>query len=71
MRIHISRDPFARETLTRESFKPRPGQDCSWCGNLNGYGTLFRYFVEPDSGSDYEIKGAFCSVSCLRTYHHI
>ena len=68
MGAYICRDPFARETLTRESVKPRPNQTCDWCGNLNGYGTLFLYFVEADGGKTSQVKGAFCSVSCMRTY---
>jgi hypothetical protein len=71
-RTHISRDPFARETLTRETLHidHRTGPTCEWCGN-NPYDRLFRYYIEPDSVRDRSspITGLFCCIGCMRSYH--
>ena len=69
----ISRDPFARTTLVRDHI---PGyllirkQTCDWCGNLNGFGGLFRYATDPDDGGRLHWHdGEFCSLSCHNSYH--
>ncbi len=65
----VSRDPFGRTELHRESVKPAKHEGCKWCGNVNGYATLFEYRNESDGGRTYQISGRFCSVSCMRAYH--
>lgn len=70
---YISKDPFARETLTRTVCRTlsSPGfseQTCSWCGS-NHHHRLFRYYIEPDAGQQHPIDGLFCSVGCMRIYH--
>lgn len=77
----ISRDPFARTELHRETvIVSLPHQGCFWCGNhgkpvkpsdRNGYANphrLFRYLTETDSGRQSHIPGLFCSVGCMRSY---
>jgi hypothetical protein len=63
----ISRDPFAREELHRESVSTTC--TCDVCGSTRKGGKLFRYFVEEDQGRTNPIKGLFCSVGCMRIYH--
>ena len=67
-RTHVKRYPFGRWTLTRELIDPIARSECDFCGSREG---KFVYFVEYDSISDQEdeIKGAFCSVDCMRYYH--
>ena len=72
---YISRDPFARQELHR-----RPAQvlnaayygvkrTCDWCGNVNHRGGLYVYTIESDGGRRSDIRGLFCSVGCMRSYH--
>ena len=73
----ISRDPFAREELHRETIRMA---GCAQCGNsrelrnggpralITGRKFLYRYFVESDSGRRAYISGAFCSIGCMRAY---
>lgn len=70
---YISRDPFARRELHRETVQAM-GRLCSWCGQMkngkNG-GFLYRYYVEEDqwTGRKNHVKGLFCSVGCMRNYN--
>lgn len=69
----ISHDPFAREELHRTVIKSF-GETCSECGQLRGNAILFRYHIIPDarpSAPDARnaVKGAFCSIGCMRAYH--
>lgn len=70
----VSRDPFARTTLMRQSISHSgitASMKCAWCGNLNRYGGLFMYGTEPD-GVSTRInwhKGLFCSKGCHDCYH--
>lgn len=64
----VSRDPFARQEIHRETIAARAG-GCAWCGNLAGNKRLFAYRVESDGGRRSDIRGAFCSISCMRSYH--
>lgn len=59
----ISRDPFARETLCRES--AGPGR-CQWCGQFRR--PVYQYFLDQDTGRRNDISGVFCSVQCMRDY---
>lgn len=63
----ISRDPFARQELHRESVKTT--RDCSWCGSKRDNGTLYRYFTESDGGRRSEHSGVFCCKSCHDSYN--
>mgnify|MGYP001241776020 FL=1 len=69
----ISRDPFARTEIHRETVSGHL-DGCSWCGNFvsknerTGLGKLFAYFVEHDAGRREPITGLFCSIGCMRTY---
>jgi hypothetical protein len=65
---YISRDPFAREELHREQVAVT-SKGCWWCGMLNRFKKLFVYRVESDGGRVSPIRGEFCCVDCMRTYH--
>lgn len=66
--VMISRDPFARQELHRETVATTEG--CSWCGNKPRSGKkLFRYLTETDSGRKSPHKGLFCGKDCHDAYH--
>lgn len=71
----ISRDPFAREELHRETVRPKMLEayygtyGCAWCGGTNAAGTLYRYRVETDGGREHVDDRTFCSVACRRTFY--
>ena len=67
MDIQTGRDPFARETID----KYRTDGECDWCGGRNGHGGVFIYTVERDGlrTRPEPIKGQFCCVDCLNSYH--
>ena len=70
--VRIARDPFARSETVR-IVERDPGalrRGCTWCGNLNGRGHLFRYGTDPDRVSPRAIFWGkpFCSIECMRTY---
>lgn len=70
-RVSISRDPFARMDHIRETVPVQDRRPCSYCGNAPG---RFRYGTEPDGiapGRAGFARGAFCCVSCMRSYHGI
>jgi hypothetical protein len=69
MSRYISRDPFARTELHRETIPAYGNRSCDWCGNLNRAGKLFTYRTESDGGRKSEHRGAFCSKSCHDSYH--
>lgn len=69
----VSRDPFARQELHRETHPvPANHGGCNFCGQLRqsrrGTTSLFKYSVESDTGRTHWIDGLYCSVSCLRAY---
>lgn len=57
--------------LYRETVKTAR-DTCGWCGQTKTgrwRGKLFQYLtVSPMGRQDY-IRGLFCSVGCMRTYH--
>lgn len=63
--IKIGRDPFARQTIRKESTKGV----CHWCGGHNRRGGVYRYYADLDSGHVYYLAGQFCSIGCLNSYH--
>jgi hypothetical protein len=63
----ISRDPYARQELRRETVYTNDG--CSWCAQRRKSNRLFQYRVETDGGNTSVIKGLFCSIECKRAYH--
>lgn len=79
MATQISHDPFARQSLMRETVDRRPycgGRGCRWCGNWRHragkpmVGLLFRYGTERDDrGGINWHTGEFCSKSCHDSYH--
>lgn len=66
----ISRDSFARTTLTRQIITPSATRTCDWCGNTRPNGTLFCYTTESDGGRNNTHKGLFCSKPCHDSYHN-
>lgn len=73
---YVSRDPFARTEIHRRAFAPMnlgyyglKQPTCDWCGGLNRRGALYVYSVESDGGRRSDIRGAFCSIGCMRAYH--
>lgn len=68
MATHISRDPFARTTLERETVNTKLAT-CTWCGGQRKNGGLFRYITATDSGRRWNRYGFFCSKSCHDSYH--
>lgn len=67
----ISRDPFARETLTRQTIPGPHRNGCAWCGMTRRDGSLYEYATEPDSihARRNPHPGLFCSKSCHDSYH--
>lgn len=63
---YINRDPFARTELHRKLVATKNG--CSFCGQSRKSGNLFEYRTEHDGGRT-DIRGYFCSKSCMVTYH--
>jgi surface antigen len=62
----VSRDPFARTTLVRVQF--RQYSTCAFCGTKQA--PIYGYRIQHDDGSrETIIKGLFCSVGCMRSYH--
>lgn len=63
--VAINRDPFARETIIRETVSPP--RECAWCGSERG---RFRYGSEPDGTLQrrYLSEEVFCSVGCWRSW---
>lgn len=68
MTTQLSHDAFARESLLRDSVETT--KSCDWCGGKRKGGKLFAYRIETDNYRSSPIKGLFCSVNCMRTYHH-
>ena len=68
---YISRNSFARETLTRRNVYTN--ETCSWCGNFRrnraGKPYLYAYTTETDGGSKNQHHGFFCCKSCHDSYH--
>lgn len=64
---YVSRDPFARETLT----KTAEHGTCHECGSANRYGRVWRFRVEPDrvDGRTYPDAHVFCGKACRNAYH--
>ena len=62
----ISHDSFGRWSLVRVVV-PYP-DSCDWCGSRPG---RFAYMVGADDrpGRISPIRGAFCSVGCMRAFH--
>ncbi len=75
MTTQNSRDPFARQSLVRETVSDS-ARSCVWCGDWRYrggkavVGLLFRYGTQHDDrgGIDWH-KGEFCSKSCHDSYH--
>ncbi len=65
MSAHITRDPFVRASLHRETHSdPKP---CEWCGQP----ARFTYTWEDDTDScppRFTYSDRFCSVGCFLSY---
>ena len=67
--VSVSRDPFAREDIVRETVET--SNTCDWCGNTRRGGRLFHYGIERDDRPgrvDWQ-SGLFCSIICMRIYY--
>jgi len=62
----ISRDPFARMDIIRETVPASERGECTECGQPAHY----RYGTEPDSITvrRYIVGKLFCSIGCARAY---
>lgn len=73
--IHVERDSFARETLTKRRTYYGIAGGCKWCGGLRTSRHakprpyLFQFRTESDGGRNTELTGLFCSRSCLKAYN--
>jgi hypothetical protein len=75
---NISRDPFARRNVVRETVRldsETANTTCAWCGQVktrpSGHTFLYRYGWDDDQGprqSSMQTK-MFCSRSCERSYN--
>jgi hypothetical protein len=72
--VEISRDPFARETLVRKTYRSASAT-CEWCGNRRTVrgkpAALFCYAIERDGCASAwrpTYSRPFCSISCYRAY---
>jgi hypothetical protein len=62
----LSRDPFARTTLVRDTVVKIRRTSCAWCGLRPG---RFTYTVEGDGVTHLRPRTttAYCSVACYRS----
>jgi hypothetical protein len=69
----LGRDPFARTTTRKRLASVGAAATCAWCGQRDSKGRLWCITVERDSirGGEHSLQGAFCSVSCARSYHDL
>lgn len=69
----LSHSPFSRTELHRRQIAPGSHDNCAECGLRNARGGLFTYSIQPESlrGRTYPVPGLFCSVGCMRSYHHV
>ena len=69
MKAQLRRDPFARETLMRETVPVEYRKACAYCGSRAG---RFVYWHEADSIRGNVPRGerrAFCGVACWEDWH--
>jgi hypothetical protein len=66
--VQLGSDPFSRETLVRETRREIP-RGCDWCGRRRKSWSLYAYGQQSPMGRVNWIRGLFCSVGCMRTYH--
>ena len=65
---YISRDPFARSELHRETVDAG-NATCDWCGSVRKGNKLYEYRTESDGGRTFPHEGLFCCKSCHDDYH--
>lgn len=72
MIIQTGRNPFARHTIRKRKV-PVDVYTCLWCGGVrqNKRGRyLWKYYYDADSLRESgSIKGLFCNIGCLNSYH--
>ena len=59
-------------TMYRSEIRTLNFPQCDWCGCTNARGNLFAYWVEQHGiyTRKRPIKGNFCSIGCMRSYHN-
>lgn len=64
----LSRDPFARTTLLRDSLARAGRRPCKWCGSADA---KYIYGWDADSVRVRPVPwdGPFCGVECYRAFH--
>lgn len=67
----VNRNPFARQETHKRSVKTK--ESCAFCGCKKQNSRLYQYSVEHDGirNQTTTIDGLFCSIGCMRAYHHI
>lgn len=67
----ISRAPFARREVHRETVPGSHPNGCDWCSQTRSNGSLFQYRTEGDANPSRPGKhrGLFCCKSCHDSYH--
>jgi hypothetical protein len=71
--VTISHNGENRTETIRQLVKPSIGQNCAYCGQLNGFKSLFRYGLKRDdslSGSVSWNLALLCSIDCFRNYYN-
>lgn len=70
---YVSRNPFARTELHRDTINPADVSfarlTCDWCGSVRPDGKLYVYQTESDGGRVSRHRGRFCCKSCHDSYH--
>lgn len=64
----ISRNPFGRYDVIRETVPAEEREPCRFCGGSPG---RFRYGRDHDSGRKTFYEGVFCSKGCCEAYHDV
>lgn len=67
----VSRNPFARTELHRETVGGPHPDGCAWCGRTRKDGSLYRYRTERDDNPSRPgaHRGLFCCKPCHDSYH--
>lgn len=72
-RLHLGRDPFARQTVVK--VRAATELTCDWCGQRDGRGRVYHVGINSDARHGTRIvqvcgrDGIWCSMGCARAYH--
>jgi len=73
--VMVSRNVFARMELHKRRVNVASTCGCKWCGSNTqtkaGKPYLYEFENQSDGGRTYAVSGAFCSVSCMKSYHSL